>query len=792
MAQRGRHREPAAQANLAPERDTAALALAVLDDLAEALYAIDAQGRILHVNRRGAELCGAAAAALPGSPLWPRLVDLAGGEAEERLRRAAAAGGVAEEEVFSPRARRWLALRVAPLGEGAALLQVRDIHERRVALAALERSSEHLRLAMETAGFGLWDYDIAADRRVWTDQAKAVMGLPAEVVPSYEVLIASVHPDDRERVAEAHRRSQDPAGDGIYAVEYRLADASRGERWVAARGRTLFDARLKPVRMLGVTLDITEHKRRERALRESQQRFQDMLEALPQIAFVIGTDGTAEYYNRRFVEYVGHAVGRDPAARTALQHPDDQERLMKARMEGAFYGRDYTVECRIRRHDGAYRWHVIHNSPLRRDGRIVAWLGTAIDIDDMRQAQEQMRRINDELERRVAERTRDLAEANQRLRASEENLRALFAKAPVPMHSLDALRSIVDVNERWLELFGYTREEVIGRRITEFHAPGEEALHDERWAAAMRSGTLRDVERRFVKKSGEVFDALVSVHLERDAEGNFRHTISTTVDITPRKQAEEAARRERQLADLLIESSSDGIIGLDTDMRYIVWNPRMERVSGVPRAEVLGRYIFERAPEIIGTPVEAAWRATMDGRRSTLRDLPYNYPPPGTSGFSDVSFAPLDAPDRGIIGGFAFLHDTTERRRIEEQLRQSQKMEAVGQLTGGVAHDFNNLLTVILGNLDNLRHYLPVDPEARRMAEAINRAASRAATLTHRLLAFARRQPLEPKPIDVNRLVAGMSDLLRRSLGETIVIETFLPAGCGARSPIPTSSRTRS
>ncbi len=777
MAKRGRHVDGTPEGRPAARPDPAALAVAALDGIGDAFYALDSEWRIVHVNRSAAALLGASPETLVGAMLWERFPELIGSEAERQLRRAVTSGGTVDYEIFSPLAGRWFAVHVTPIAEGVTGVHARDIDERKLAQEALQRSGDHLRLAMEAAGFGIWDYDMVTGARAWTEQAKALMGVRPEARPSFETLIAAVHPEDRERVAEAYRRSHDPASGGVYSVEYRVGDAATGERWVAARGRTLFDAERQPIRMIGVTLDVTEHKRREQALRDSQQRFQDMLEALPQIAFVIGVDGTAEYYNRRFVDYVGHAVGIDPASRTALNHPDDQASLIKARMEGAFYGRDYTVECRVRRHDGAFRWHIIHNSPLKRDGKIVAWLGTAIDIDDMRQAQETMRRVNEELERRVVERTRDLAEANHRLRASEENLRALFRKAPVPMHSLDALRCIVDVNERWLELFGYRREEVIGRRMSEFHAPGQEGLHDARWQAMLRAATLRDIERRFVKKSGEVFDALVSVYLEQDAEGNFLRTITTIVDVTARRRAEEAARRERRLSELLIESSTDGIIGIDTDMRYTVWNPRMERLSGMPRDTVLGHDVFERRPDLIGTPIEAAWRATMEGHRSSLRDLPYNYPPPGTSGFGDLDFAPLYAPDRTIVGGFAFLHDTTERRRIEEQLRQSQKMEAVGQLTGGVAHDFNNLLTVIMGNLDNLRHHLPDSPEARRMAEAIMRAATRAATLTHRLLAFARRQPLEPKPVDVNKLVGGMSDLLRRSLGEGIVIETVLAGG---------------
>jgi signal transduction histidine kinase len=119
-----------------------------------------------------------------------------------------------------------------------------------------------------------------------------------------------------------------------------------------------------------------------------------------------------------------------------------------------------------------------------------------------------------------------------------------------------------------------------------------------------------------------------------------------------------------------------------------------------------------------------------------------------------------------------------ERERVEEALRQAQKMEAVGQLTGGVAHDFNNLLQVIIGNLDSiLRRAGEQHGDLRRLADAAMRGADRAATLTQRLLAFSRRQPLAPNPIEVNKLVAGMSDLLRRTLGEQISVKTVLAGG---------------
>ena len=135
--------------------------------------------------------------------------------------------------------------------------------------------------------------------------------------------------------------------------------------------------------------------------------------------------------------------------------------------------------------------------------------------------------------------------------------------------------------------------------------------------------------------------------------------------------------------------------------------------------------------------------------------------------------------EAGAVVGFAKVtRDLTERRAIEEQLRQSQKMEAIGQLTGGVAHDFNNLLTVIVGNLETIwRHAPPEDGKLRRAIDQVTRGAQRAVTLTQQLLAFSRRQPLNPKPTDINRLVAGMSDLVRRTIGENIAVETVLAGG---------------
>ena len=135
--------------------------------------------------------------------------------------------------------------------------------------------------------------------------------------------------------------------------------------------------------------------------------------------------------------------------------------------------------------------------------------------------------------------------------------------------------------------------------------------------------------------------------------------------------------------------------------------------------------------------------------------------------------------EHGHLIGFAKVtRDLTERRAMEDQLRQMQKMEAIGQLTGGIAHDFNNMLQVIEGNIETLQRRIGhEDPHAQRLMTAALHGAERASTLTHRLLAYSRRQPLDAKPLDLNRLIIGMSDLLTRTLGERINVESVLSGG---------------
>jgi len=239
-------------------------------------------------------------------------------------------------------------------------------------------------------------------------------------------------------------------------------------------------------------------------------------------------------------------------------------------------------------------------------------------------------------------------------------------------------------------------------------------------------------------------------------------------------QLEETERRFHLLIDAVTDYA---IFMLDTAGNVVSWNPGAERIKGYSSGEIIGQHFsrfYTQEDRQNGLPQTALATAERTGKYEAegLRCRK-----DGTTFVACVVINAIRDASGRLLGFAKVTRDITEKKATEEQLRQAQKMEAVGQLTGGVAHDFNNLLTVIMGNLEHLDRVLPPAQPTQRIIAAALRGASRAAMLTHRLLAFSRRQPLAPEILSVNKLVAGMSDLMRRTLGEAILIEAVLAGG---------------
>ena len=319
---------------------------------------------------------------------------------------------------------------------------------------------------------------------------------------------------------------------------------------------------------------------------------------------------------------------------------------------------------------------------------------------------------------------------------------------------------------------GYKAEEIIGRHFSCFYTAEDVAAgQPERGLrVALEEGRFEGEVLR-VRKGGEPFWAIVTITDIRDAFGQHVGFANVTRDITERKLAEETLR----LRDRAIESFAQGVSISDPtqpDNPIIYVNDSFTRLTGYSREEAVGKNCrFLQGPRTAPAAVAEIRAAVRDGRPCLVELM--NYRKDGTPFWNALAVSPLH--DAGRLTHFVGVQtDLSPLKLMEEQFHQSQKMEAVGQLAAGVAHDFNNLLTIISGYSELLLGILPGDDPKREAVTAISEAGERAAGLTRQLLTFSRQAVLEPKVIDLNAAVRDSVNLLRRVIGEDVLLTAVL------------------
>jgi PAS domain S-box-containing protein len=391
-------------------------------------------------------------------------------------------------------------------------------------------------------------------------------------------------------------------------------------------------------------------------------------------------------------------------------------------------------------------------------------------------AEAALREANEDLERRVEERT-------QTLRASETQFRTLAESLPGFVYITDTAFNNIYVNPQFAAYTGLPVAEILGQGWKSFVHHDDMAGVASTLAQAAAGGSSYQLECRLRGKDGAYRWFLARSILspaQSDGSGTW---IGTVTDINDRKCYEaEMVDTNAMLEQLVAERSRelDRIFRLSTDLlavadfagNYVSVSPAWEQITGRPVAEALAsNYIDFVHPDHVEKV--AADFAELHAGRPVWCENRYRR---ADGSYCWLSWRAVSMVEEQRI--YAVARDITAEKDRDEQLRQSQKMEVVGQLTGGIAHDFNNLLTIIMGSLELLQRGMAnPEPKVTRRIDAAMEGARRAASLTHRLLAFARRQPLEPKPIEPNRLVAGMSDMLHRVLGEHIALEFVSAAG---------------
>ena len=328
---------------------------------------------------------------------------------------------------------------------------------------------------------------------------------------------------------------------------------------------------------------------------------------------------------------------------------------------------------------------------------------------------------------------------------------------------------------------GYEADEIIGQHFSRFYTPEEQEQQIPRIAleTAEREGRF-EIEGWRVRKDGSRFWANVVIDPIRDPAGDLVGFAKVTRDLTDRRAAEAELRAKEERFRLLVQSVTDyAIYMLDPEGRVSSWNAGAERLKGYSQSEILGQHFsrFYTDEDLeAGIPGIALETATREGR---FEAEGWRKKKDGSKFWASVIIDPIRNDGGQLIGFAKVTRDLSEKRAIEEQLRQSQKMEAVGQLTGGLAHDFNNLLTGISGSLEMMQVRMAQGrtAEVDRYLLAAQGAVKRAASLTHRLLAFSRRQTLDPKPTNANRLMRGIEELVRRTVGPSVRVEVVEASG---------------
>ncbi|SDQ82923.1 PAS domain S-box-containing protein [Pseudoxanthomonas sp. CF385] len=643
---------------------------------------------------------------------------------------------------------------------------------------------ERVRVALAAGAIiGTWFWDVKADAVTVDPALERAFGLdPSGGRRTLQDLIRSVHPEDQTSLDAAIQDAISRGGQ--YVHQYRTRHGDDAWRWVEARGWVNLDASGAAISFPGVLIDISERRRVEEARDRAEGLLNTFVEAVPGVVYakdrqgrlLIGNRGTTNLIGRPPEEYLGRTDAEllDNQIQAAAVMAADARIMASGQME--------QLEEEVNYPNGKRAFWLSTKAPLRdANGQIVGLIGASLDITD-RKAVEASHREIEERYRLAALATSD----------------AIWDWRMADGH--------VIWNEALATLFGHDRLESSAQWwLDNIHPDDRERIGDSIHAVIDHGGDVWSAEYRFRRADGAYADILDRGTVLRGSAGEPIRMIGAMLDLTGRKAAQAALTESEERLRLATEASDIGFWDVDLVNDLLIWPARTKAMFGIsPHVPCsMADFYAGLHPEDL-EKTSVAFAAAADPAQRALYDVEYR-----TVGKEDGVTRWVAAKGRGLferdrctrVVGVAIdvtarkaaetqlrelnerlesrvAEEVAERIRVEDALRQSQKMEAVGQLTGGIAHDFNNMLAAIIGPLDLLTGRLdPEDARAKRYVDIAMEAARRAAQLTQRLLAFSRQQPLQPESLDANKLVAGMSDLLSHSLGGDVRLETVLAGG---------------
>ena len=622
-----------------------------------------------------------------------------------------------------------------------------DIASREKIEQALRQSEERYRYAAEASQAALWDYDMRTGLISFSDAFRDMLGYQRleDMPKTFEEYRALMHPDDRERVSrKAERLVAGETGDRATA-EFRLKTQSGQYRWFQSNSKVIRDSEGTAIRRLGSTIDIHERRQAEEQLREQAERMRGMLETASDAIITINERGAIELVNASTEYLFGYTAGELLGNNIRIlmtsadraQHDNHLQRYLdsgESRIMGT------TRKLQARRKDGSIFPVRLTVSEVRLADRRI-FTGFIQDITSEEQA-------------RLA------------LEASEKRFSAVARTTTDVIWELNPDTGKMWWSEGLEKAFGYAPEDV------ENHASWVvKRIHPEdreRVLATLEKAIKEQAEwhesYRFLHSDGHYAEVIDNAYVITGDDGRPSHMVGGMKDITLQRQSQLKLAEQARLLD----KAHDAIFVISMDGIVTYWNQGAERIYGWQTEDMLGASVADRL-----FPDKGNWEQIM---QQLLKDDVWegqskHQRADGRHRQMQSHLTLVRDDDHQPVSILAINADVSEKLELEEQLRQAQRMESIGQLTGGVAHDFNNLLTVILGNAELLSDALDSNQNLKPLADMVQSAAHRGADLTRQMLAFARRQALEPQTVNVSRLVRAMRPMLERSMPEHIEID---------------------
>jgi PAS domain S-box-containing protein len=525
-------------------------------------------------------------------------------------------------------------------------------------------------------------------------------------------------------------------------------------------------------------MTITQFEQAAGQAEAAEDRLQLIIDTVPVAIWAAGPDGRCNFASQRWLDYTGVTLDQTMGCNWARAvHPDDIEQTLASWGAALSEAKPFEAEARIRRFDGQYRWFLSRAFPMRdRAGCVLGWAGSLIDIHDRRQTEERLRRSEAYLQeaQRLGHMGCFVRDMSSRITFVSPELLRIFGLCsdqtsnPCPDRDGTSQELLIEVRDH-------------SALIERIH-PEDRALFDETKSKSATDKTAYELEYRIVLPDGSIRHCHHVAHPVFSASGELVEYVGTIMDVTERKRAAEVLQRSKNRFRAMVEKSAEGIVLILPDKGIVYASPSVERVLGYTPEELAGRTNQWFNHEVVHPDYR---QQSLDNWTRLLMDHGHESTDEILTRHKDGSWRWIETTARNLLhepsvqAVVANFRDITERKRaqaererLEQRLRQAEKMEAVGRLAGGVAHDFNNVLAGVFAYAEMLSDEAPVDSPLKRYAQNVLTAASRGRELVDQILAYSRSQRGKRAPVDVANVVAETLELIRGSLPGNIHLET--------------------